>query len=68
MNLNKLKQNKKKLFAAAAVLWLLVCMFVTPVFTTVTLTFENDPSWRGGDDCSFPVRANMSLPGMSTIG
>ena len=43
MNLNKLKQNKKKLFAAAAVLWLLVCMFVTPVFTTVTLTFENDP-------------------------
>ena len=43
MNFNHLKQNKKKLFLAAAVLWLLVCVFVTPVFTTVTLTFESDP-------------------------
>ena len=33
MNFNHLKQNKKKLFLAAAVLWLLVCVFVTPVFT-----------------------------------
>lgn len=43
MNFNHLKQNKKNLFLAAAVLWLLVCVFVTPVFTTVTLTFESDP-------------------------
>ncbi len=44
MNFNRLKQNKKKLFVAAAVLWLLVCMLVTPVYTTVTLTFAEDPA------------------------
>ena len=44
MNFNRLKQNKKKLFVAAAVLWLLVCMLITPVFTTVTLTFAEDPA------------------------
>ena len=44
MNFNRLKQNKQKLFVAAAVLWLLVCMLVTPVYTTVTLTFAEDPA------------------------
>lgn len=44
MNLINLKQNRKKLFLAAAVLWLLICMLVTPVYTTVTLTFASDPA------------------------
>lgn len=43
MKFRNLQTNNWKFYAAAAVLWLLVCLFFTPICTTVTLTFESDP-------------------------
>ena len=38
-------RKQRNLFLGAAILlWLMICMVLTPVYTTVTLTFENDPS------------------------
>ena len=62
MNFNHLKQNKKKLFVPAAVLWLLVCILVTPIYTTMTLTFAEDPAGEvittvyAGPGTTFPPR------------
>ena len=68
MNFNHLKQNKKKLFLAAAVLWLLVCVFVTPVFTTVTLTFESDPHGEVVTTVFAGFRGEHNCPGRPSPG
>ncbi len=46
MKLLKTDENKKTWIlrtGAAVLVWLLLCVFVTPVYTTVTLTFAEDP-------------------------
>ena len=41
----KLIRNRTwTLAGAAALAWLILCLIVTPVYTTVTLTFAEDPS------------------------
>ena len=37
-------KNKKLLFGSILCIWLLACMLFTPVYTTVTLNFAQDPS------------------------
>lgn len=39
-----LTQHKKQLPLLLAAFWLIICLFATPVYTTVTLTFAEDPS------------------------
>lgn len=41
---NKIKERKWLAALVFALLWLLLCAAVTPVYTTVTLTFAEDPS------------------------
>ncbi len=40
----KNKKIRNLLLAAVALLWVLVCITVTPIYTTVTLSFADDPS------------------------
>ena len=41
----KLIRNRTwTLAGAAALVWLILCLIVTPVYTTVTLTFAEDPA------------------------
>ena len=42
--LKSIRNRKWVLAGAAALLWLLICLLVTPVYTTVTLTYAEDPS------------------------
>ena len=42
--LKTIRNRKWTLAGIAALLWLLICLLVTPVSTTVTLTFVEDPS------------------------
>ena len=35
--------NKKLVILALAALWTVLCLFLTPVYTTVTLNFAEDP-------------------------
>ncbi len=42
--LKTIRNRKWTLAGAAALLWLLICLLITPVYTTVTLTFAEDPS------------------------
>ena len=44
MMLKSIRNRKWVLAGAAALLWLLICLLVTPVYTTVTLTYAEDPS------------------------
>ena len=44
MMLKSIRNRKWGLAGAAALLWLLICLLVTPVYTTVTLTYAEDPS------------------------
>ena len=44
MMLKSIRNRKWVLAGAAALLWLLICLVVTPVYTTVTLTYAEDPS------------------------
>jgi len=40
----KNKKQRTLVIAAAAILWLLLCVVLTPIYTTVTITFAEDPS------------------------
>ena len=42
--LKTIRNRKWTLAGIAALIWLLICLLVTPVYTTVTLTFAEDPS------------------------
>lgn len=37
-------KNRKFLIGALALIWLVVCVVLTPIYTTVTVCFEKDPS------------------------
>ena len=43
-NLWNNSQKRKILLTCVAVLWFIICVLITPIYTTVTLNFENDPS------------------------
>ena len=38
------RKHRNLFLGAAILLWLMICPVLTPVYTTVTLTFEDDPS------------------------
>lgn len=56
------KKEKKRIWGLGAIVigWLLLCILLTPVYTTVTLTFAEDPSGEVITTIYAGARTNVS--------
>ena len=41
--MTRINLKKPQFCLAAALLWIVLCVIATPVYTTVTLSFQDDP-------------------------